>query len=97
MGARNTNICPAGYRKISSEEECKNATLSFSGKYQLTVRNAKSPSGCYEYNNIGYFYFNSHPIGSADAWEAPICKTGIAGLLSILPAIIFRNCLSCII
>ncbi len=75
LGAINTNSCPVGSVRITTEAQCRLAiaALSLVAASTMVDTSAEYPKGCYLYRSDSKVYFNPHPTGTAHSTSTPIC------------------------
>jgi len=72
QGQKLKSYCPAGSRKVSTEQECKNAALQM-GKHMLSTSYPYDPNGCTVNRNLGdNVQWNSH-AGAGRIGNAFVC------------------------
>ncbi len=72
LGTANSNACPAGSSKITTEATCEAAAKAVGKPYGGSYSNTIFPSGCYL--SSGEVNLNAHPTGGAFATAQPLCR-----------------------
>ncbi len=76
LGNADTNVCPAGYYKITKAATCEAAAAAVGKPYGGGFSQAIRPSGCFLDTSTSKVDFNPNAIGAAASTAQPLCLFG---------------------